>query len=105
MVLFELATLTIGAGKLSETPARIADYINAPEARGRLLGCFRSEPGPQSRALVLRGFDSESDLAAERRLGDPGDVGAGAGLRTGWLDWRLVKPEGDGFDPGLVGRA
>jgi hypothetical protein len=69
MVLFELATLTIDVGKLSDTPARIAEYINAPEARGRLLGCFLSELGPQNRALVLRSFESESDLAAERQRG------------------------------------
>jgi hypothetical protein len=69
MVLFELATLTIEVGKLLETPARIAEYVNAPDAKGRLLGCFLSELGPQNRALVLRGFDSEADLAAERQRG------------------------------------
>ncbi len=68
-MLFELATLTIDVGNLAQAPAHIAGYVGAPEARGRLLGCFLSELGPQNRALVLRGFDSEADLAAERQRG------------------------------------
>ncbi len=68
-MLFELATLTIEVSFLSEAPAGITAYVEAPEARGRLLGCFLSEFGPQNRALVLRGFDNEADLAAERQRG------------------------------------
>lgn len=63
----ELATLTIDVGQINAAPAAIATYLADGEARGTLLGCFLSELGPQNRALVLRSFDTEADLAAERR--------------------------------------
>ncbi len=69
MQLLELATLTIEVGRLASAPAGIAAYVGAAEAKGTLLGCFLSELGPQNRALVLRGFDSEAALAAERQRG------------------------------------
>lgn len=66
MTYYEIATLKtviFGAGKAA--PA-IEAWVNAPEARGKLLGAFGSDIGSLNEVYVLRGFDSLEDLAAER---------------------------------------
>lgn len=66
MSYYEIATLKtviFGAGKAA--PA-IEAWVNAPEAKGRLLGAFASDIGALNEVYVLRGFDSLDDLAAER---------------------------------------
>lgn len=67
MTFYEIATLKtviFGAGKAAPG---IEAWVNAPEARGRLLGAFATDIGPLNEVLVLRGFDSLADLAEERR--------------------------------------
>jgi hypothetical protein len=67
MQVLELATLTIEVGRINDAPTAIAASLREGEQAGTLLGCFISELGPQNRALVLRSFVSEAELAAERR--------------------------------------
>lgn len=63
---YELATLVVSAGSAPRSGPAIAGFCAEPEARGRLLGCFAVEIGTLNRVLVLRGFDTEDELRAER---------------------------------------
>lgn len=66
---YELTTMTIGVGAGAKASAGIAAYCADSAASGRLLGCWASELGALNQVAVLRGFDSEADLAAERDRG------------------------------------
>ena len=65
--LYEIATLSfplLSAGAASDG-AR--DWTKAPDAKGTLLGSWRTELGPLGRLLILRGFEDATEMAAERR--------------------------------------
>lgn len=66
MKFYELATLDtviFGAGKAAPL---IGDYVSAPEARGTLLGAWGTDIGRLNRIYLLRGFENQQDLLAER---------------------------------------
>src|ERR1700694_2727797 len=64
---YELATLSCSLLCVSEASEGARAYVAAPDAKGELLGCWRTDIGTLGRLLILRGFDSAEDLAAERR--------------------------------------
>src|SRR5690606_33262750 len=67
MKLFELVTLNtvlFGAGKAAEG---IQAFVNAPEAKGTLLGAWATDIGTLNDVILLRGFESLEDLLAERK--------------------------------------
>ena len=64
---YELATLTTAVGQTMLAVPQVAAYTRAPEARGRMIGCWRSEFGPQNRIVVLREFAVRDDLEGERQ--------------------------------------
>ncbi len=66
-MLYELATLSCPLLRLSEASAGARAWSCAPEAKGRLLGLWKTEIGALGRVLVLRGFEATEELAAERR--------------------------------------
>lgn len=85
----EVATLTVPIGAAGKALPRIREYVGAAATDGTLLACWTSEVGPLNQILVLRGFDSEAELGAEReRLllgGNPfgvADLLAGLSLDT-----------------------
>ncbi|MFC6673348.1 NIPSNAP family protein [Marinobacterium aestuariivivens] len=63
---YEIATLTtklFTAGKVAEG---VKSFCEAPEAEGRLLGCWFSDIGDLNKVMVLRGFDSSEAMERER---------------------------------------
>jgi hypothetical protein len=65
-VRYELTTLHF---RLLDAPAALAGvqpWVTAPEAHGEFLGCWTAEHGRLGRAYVLRSFDDDAELAAER---------------------------------------
>jgi hypothetical protein len=64
---YELAVLTTIVGQTTLAVPQVAAYSRAPEARGWLVGCWRSEFGPQNRIVVLREFAVRDDLEGERQ--------------------------------------
>lgn len=56
-MLCELAILSCPLLSLERASEGVAGWINAGEAEGRLLGCWRTEIGTLGRLLVLRGFE------------------------------------------------
>jgi hypothetical protein len=66
--LFELGFLQMspGIGDIKEVESGITDFVSAPAARGRLLGCWHAEIGRLNRIAVLRGFDTLAELTEER---------------------------------------
>jgi hypothetical protein len=66
MTRYELATLSVGMGTTAKAAEAIQAYTSDPAARGRLLGCWYSDIGALNQLAVLRGFEGDADLAAER---------------------------------------
>lgn len=66
-MLYELATLTLRLGTTAAAATAIEAYSREAEARGRLLGCWYADIGTLNEVVVLRGFETEADLGAERR--------------------------------------
>lgn len=67
MTYLEFATLHLTFPGAAQAPDRIMDYMSSPGASGRLLACWRPEIGPLNKLLVIRAFDDEAALLAERR--------------------------------------
>jgi hypothetical protein len=65
--IYELATLSCPILSVSEASAGARAFINEDGAAGELLGCWRTEIGQLGRLLLLRGFETAEELAAERR--------------------------------------
>ena len=63
----EIATLTTTLGAASRAAPAIEAFAGEAGAKGRLLSLWTTELGPLNQILVLRGFDTEADLAAERQ--------------------------------------
>jgi hypothetical protein len=76
---YELATLAFRLPDVQAAKAGIEPWLNAPGARGRLIGCWEAEHGVIGRVYVLREFDDERELAAERQRAalSPRPFGAG----------------------------
>ena len=66
---YEFAILTTSVSHTLLAVPGVRGYLAADEARGRLVGCWRSEFGPQNRLIVLREFETREDLDTERRRG------------------------------------
>jgi hypothetical protein len=65
--LYELTTLSCPLVSLSEASKAAQAWVTGPDAKGNLLGCWRSEIGVLGRLLFLRGFENADQLATERR--------------------------------------
>lgn len=65
--LYELTTLSCPVVSVSRASDGAHAYLSAPDAKGELLGCWRTDIGTLGRLLILRGFASQEDLAAERK--------------------------------------
>jgi hypothetical protein len=64
---YELTTLSCPLLSLHAALAGAQAFIDEDDATGELLGCWRTEIGQLGRVLLLRGFETAADLAAERR--------------------------------------
>ena len=65
-MLYELITIScpvLGLGRASEG---VRAWTSAPEARGELLGCWRTDIGPLGRIVALRGYATLDELLIER---------------------------------------
>ena len=63
---YELTTMTLPFGTAGQAAAEVQSYCNAPEAGGQLLGCWFTDIGVLNQMIVMRGFDSLSDLREEQ---------------------------------------
>ncbi len=68
-MLYEIATLTLKLGSMGRAVGAVETWVNDTAATGRLLGCWTTDLGPLNQLIVLRGFDDEAALSAERRRG------------------------------------
>jgi hypothetical protein len=66
-MLYELATLSCPLPSVGEAVEGVRRWVADPEAKGALVGCWRSEIGALGQVLVLRGFEQPEDMTAERR--------------------------------------
>jgi hypothetical protein len=66
-MLYELAELSYHLMALGRAADGVRAWVDDPEAKGTLVGCWRSEIGALGRLLVLRAFEAPEDMTAERR--------------------------------------
>lgn len=66
MAEFELTTLDCHPLATGELARHAGAWLRAPGAGGRLLAAFRIDIGRLGRLVLLRGFDSAEEAAAER---------------------------------------
>lgn len=66
---YELATLTLRFGTTPKAADAVKNYVTEPSAKGTLLGCWVADIGDLNKLIVMRGFEQEADLNAERRRG------------------------------------
>ena len=64
---YELATLSCPLLAIEKAAEGLRAWVGDSEAKGELLGCWRSEIGTLGCLLVLRGFEMPEDMTAERR--------------------------------------
>lgn len=65
MKFYELATLFLPMGRMPGAIEAVPGFV--AEGQGRLLGMWSTDIGRLNRLLVLRGFEDEASLLAERR--------------------------------------
>ena len=79
-MLYELTTLSCPLLAAADAIAGARAWAAAADAKGQLLGCWRTEIGTLGRVLVLRGFEAPEDMTAERRRallsGNPFNAGS-----------------------------
>ena len=82
---YEIAMLSTGVNAAAKLTPQIAAWAQAPGAGGRLLGILLPEFGTLNQVLVLRGFATAEEFAAERArtLADANPFGCAEAL-TGW---------------------
>jgi hypothetical protein len=84
MQVYELATLSTTIGAAPKLTPAIEAFCREPGAGGQLLGAWATDLGALNQVLVLRGFDSEAALRAERQRTQDSSSPFGAGaLLTG----------------------
>jgi hypothetical protein len=64
---YELTTLAFHLPDADIAKTGIDPWVTAPEAHGHLAGCWEAEHGVLGRVYVLRHFENEQELAAERQ--------------------------------------
>ncbi|POR54055.1 NIPSNAP family protein [Bosea psychrotolerans] len=103
---YEIATLTVKLGKAASVVAGIDAYVKAPEAKGRLLGCWASEIGALNEIFVLRGFADDAELQAERRraLDTTNPFGAGDDIARLQFDSYAPFPFLPPVEPAKLGK-
>lgn len=76
---YEVTTLTVPIGVTPKALPRISEYVFAAQAKGTPLACWYSDIGMLNQILVIRGFESETELALERERvllgGNPFGIG------------------------------
>lgn len=66
-MLYELATLSCPLLALGEAGDGVRAWVEDGDAKGQVIGCWRTEFGTLGRIIVLRGFEAPEDMTAERR--------------------------------------
>ncbi|GGC64401.1 NIPSNAP family protein [Chelatococcus reniformis] len=103
---YELTTLSCPVVSVSRASDGVQAFLSTPDARGALLGCWRTDIGTLGRLLILRAFASQEDLVAERRraLLDADPFNAGDAVTAMEMDTYLPFPFLPPVEPGAYGR-
>lgn len=63
---YELATLQAHVGASAKVAQGVDSFVHAPEAKGKLAGCWITDIGTLHQVLVLRAFTGDAEMMAER---------------------------------------
>jgi len=102
---YEIATLTTTLGAAPKAAPAIEAFCRESGATGRLLGCWASDIGLLNQIYILRGYDSDADLLAERErtLLSANPFGSAEWLREMVLDSYIPFPFMPPVEPGDYG--
>jgi hypothetical protein len=101
-MIHEYVHLSIPTRHHAEASEQLSEYIAREAAGGCMLGCWAVEVGALNRIILMRGYETDSELLDERRrLGMAVDPFACKGLLTGYsietyqpFDWIAPVPAG-----------
>jgi hypothetical protein len=65
-MIYEFVTLDLVFGTAAKAHGQIAAHMASPANRGVFLGLWDVDIGPMARAYLLRGYESQAELEAER---------------------------------------
>ena len=91
-MLYELTTLSCPLLSLDVASESTRGWVSDPEAKGTLLGCWRTDIGTLGRLLVLRGFATVDELMLERRRASMSTDPFGAGTIVTALSMESFAP-------------
>jgi hypothetical protein len=89
---YELAVLSFRLPDADSALAGVLPWVNDPEARGQLLGCWSTENGPLGRVIVLRAFADDRELLIERHRARHSHTPFGAGHHLTNLSLQSFAP-------------
>lgn len=104
--LYELASLSCRLVSVNKVSEGVLAYVSDSQAKGELLGCWRTDIGTLSRLLILRGFKNSDDLTAERSraLFSDNPFNAGNGVTALEMDSYAPFPFLPPVEPGAYGK-
>lgn len=102
---YEITTLSIRFGTAAKVNEGIARFVNAPEAKGTLLGCWHSDIGQLNRCLILRSFPDFEALMSERErvMGTTNPFDCGDAIKDMSFDTYKPFPFLPAVEPGHFG--
>jgi NIPSNAP len=104
--LYELASLSCRLVSVNKVSEGALAYLSDSQAKGELLGCWRTDIGTLGRLLILRGFRNSDDLTAERSraLFSDNPFNAGNGVTALEMDSYAPFPFLPPVEPGAYGK-
>lgn len=91
-MLHELITVSCPLLGLDRASDQVRTWTCGPEARGELLGCWRTDIGALGRIMALRGFETPDELMAERERAAMSPSPFGASPETDTVSLESHRP-------------
>src|SRR6266508_471653 len=63
---YDVTTITVRSGTPGKALPRLADWLKANPGKGELIACLSSDIGPLNQIMLLSGYKSDADIAADR---------------------------------------
>jgi hypothetical protein len=100
---YDVTLLSLRPGATSKALPLIGEWLAAHKGRGELLACWYAEIGALNRVLLIRGYQDEASLAADRNWAGGETFGLGELLVGSESDTYVSFPFLEPIKPGAYG--
>src|SRR5438034_1115817 len=97
---YDVTLLSLRPGATSKALPLIGEWLAAHKGRGELLACWYAEIGALNRVLLIRGYQDEASLAADRNWAGGESFGLGELLVGSESDTYVSFPFVEPIKPG-----